>query len=37
MPEKEATNKAWSTNYGTQFAPLPELCTHKAKDLVVTD
>ena len=36
-PEKEELNKAWSTNYGTQFSKLPELCTHKAKDIVVTD
>lgn len=37
LPEKEAGNKAWTTNYGTQFAPLPELCTHKASDFKVTD
>jgi len=37
LPEKETISNAWNTNYGTDFAPLPELCTHTAKSLEVTD
>ena len=37
LPEKETKNVAWSTNYGTQFAPLPTLCTHQAKDFEYKD
>ncbi|MGN1298957.1 MAG: transglycosylase domain-containing protein [Candidatus Scatovivens sp.] len=37
LPEKEATNNLWSTQYGEQFVSLPELCTHKASDFTYSD
>lgn len=37
LPEKEATNSLWSTQYDNQFVALPELCTHKASDFKYND
>lgn len=37
LPEKEANNNKWSTQYGEQFIELPELCTHKASDFLYND